>query len=714
MCYQNYINAFKSLVFFFILLITKSVSAATFVVDDNYNGANPATACEQPAGAQFFQTIATARLAAATSTITLPHTIRICPGAYTEDNTFDEPEFIGMTIEGTTSNPNDVQIISAANDLITTTMFLREDNMTLRNVHIIGGRFGARTNLSASTVLDNLILSNQNVNGILIQSANNIITNTTVENSGRFGILYSNTSADTGGETILIQSTKVSSTVNSCISSNRGNETLIDVTVDQCGSHGIALLPQAGQPENLSLTNLKISNTGLDGLFIRDHDSISATDNRTISDVEVSNAGRFGVYLLRNTGLELNNIKIDQTVNDGINFNNTASSILENIDINNAGSDGITFNSTTENNQFRGVSILNSAIYGLFNNGGDGNSFEKLTIADSSGNAGIFYTNQSQQNEIKGFESFNNRRGVFVNNSQENIFSAGNIYFNDEGVNLTGSSADNDFTENFIHDNGITGLLISNSGINAGNAFYQNCFINPVANINNLETGVSNSFDNGSIGNFYGSVPAGSGYSETCANTDNNAVCDVPYTIPSSASGYMDNFPSRDLSSINSACFSGTKFMPEINFKKTSQVFSDPVNGNTNPKAIPGAIVEYTLEATNTGNGIADSDTIQIIDNLPANTRLVLGAPANPIVFTDGSPSSGLAYNFAGLASTTDDIQFSNNGGATFITPSVDANGIDISSPPINYLRISPRGVLNPDDASGSPNFSITFKVEVN
>lgn len=48
-----------------------------------------------------------------------------------------------------------------------------------------------------------------------------------------------------------------------------------------------------------------------------------------------------------------------------------------------------------------------------------------------------------------------------------------------------------------------------------------------------------------------------------------------------------------------------------ISLAKTSAILSDPFNGITNPKAIPGAIVEYTLTAQNSGNAPADDIIIK-------------------------------------------------------------------------------------------------------
>lgn len=51
---------------------------------------------------------------------------------------------------------------------------------------------------------------------------------------------------------------------------------------------------------------------------------------------------------------------------------------------------------------------------------------------------------------------------------------------------------------------------------------------------------------------------------------------------------------------------------------KTSRVISDPVNGATNPKMIPGATIEYCIAVTN-ASGSATATSVQVNDPLPAN-----------------------------------------------------------------------------------------------
>lgn len=57
---------------------------------------------------------------------------------------------------------------------------------------------------------------------------------------------------------------------------------------------------------------------------------------------------------------------------------------------------------------------------------------------------------------------------------------------------------------------------------------------------------------------------------------------------------------------------------------KSSTVVSDPFNGTSFPKAIPGAVIEYCLDVLNSGAAAAGS--IVLSDAIPANTTYVAGS----------------------------------------------------------------------------------------
>ena len=144
---------------------------------------------------------------------------------------------------------------------------------------------------------------------------------------------------------------------------------------------------------------------------------------------------------------------------------------------------------------------------------------------------------------------------------------------------------------------------------------------------------------------------------------------------------------------------------------KLSTVQSDPVNGTSFPKAIPGAIVEYQIVVGNPAANPVDSDTVVVVDPVPANVDLrvadIAGAGSGPVGFSDGSPSSALAYTFTSLSSTTDDLDFSDDNGATWTyVPVPDANGVD---PAVTDLRVNPKGAF----AAGNAQFTLRFRVRI-
>lgn len=148
---------------------------------------------------------------------------------------------------------------------------------------------------------------------------------------------------------------------------------------------------------------------------------------------------------------------------------------------------------------------------------------------------------------------------------------------------------------------------------------------------------------------------------------------------------------------------------------KTVTVLSDPVNGTSNPKGIPGAEAMYTITVANTGPGRVDADTLVISDAVPTNTSLFVGnlgaSPAGPVAF--GDAGSGLAFSFASLASTADDVEFSsNNGGTWTYSPVADAAGYDAA---VTHVRLRPKGRMAGWSGSGAyPSFTLSFKVRLN
>jgi hypothetical protein len=152
-----------------------------------------------------------------------------------------------------------------------------------------------------------------------------------------------------------------------------------------------------------------------------------------------------------------------------------------------------------------------------------------------------------------------------------------------------------------------------------------------------------------------------------------------------------------------------TTIAPALTVAKAGIPLSDPVNGTTNPKAIPGAKIRYTITASNSSAGIVDNNTTQFTESVPANMKLFVGdagaVGSGPVIFTNGATSSGLSYTFTSLASTTDNIAFSNNNGSTYAyTPVADSNGYDIA---VTNVRVTLAGTFAGKTGATSPSLTL-------
>ena len=82
---------------------------------------------------------------------------------------------------------------------------------------------------------------------------------------------------------------------------------------------------------------------------------------------------------------------------------------------------------------------------------------------------------------------------------------------------------------------------------------------------------------------------------------------------------------------------------------KSSRVISDPVNGTTDPKMIPGAVVEYCIAVANAA-GSATASNVNVSDTLPTQTAYdaafgikLNGTVTGTVCNADGVSSGGYA-----------------------------------------------------------------------
>ncbi|MEM6266060.1 MAG: hypothetical protein AAF707_00930 [Pseudomonadota bacterium] len=92
-------------------------------------------------------------------------------------------------------------------------------------------------------------------------------------------------------------------------------------------------------------------------------------------------------------------------------------------------------------------------------------------------------------------------------------------------------------------------------------------------------------------------------------------------TVLADGAGTTDSANQGDFSDIGTYVVAGAV----VSVSKTSRIISDPVNGTTNPKAIPGATVEYCITVAN-ASGAATATNVNVVDDLPGDVTFVSGS----------------------------------------------------------------------------------------
>jgi hypothetical protein len=96
-----------------------------------------------------------------------------------------------------------------------------------------------------------------------------------------------------------------------------------------------------------------------------------------------------------------------------------------------------------------------------------------------------------------------------------------------------------------------------------------------------------------------------------------------------------------------------------------------------------------------------------LADPIPANTTLVTVEPA---VTISNPAATGLTFTYTAIDSTTDNVEFSSDGGATYSHQPDPSSSTDSS---VTHIRFRPTGVMNGASGGTNPSFTVTFMVVI-
>ena len=160
----------------------------------------------------------------------------------------------------------------------------------------------------------------------------------------------------------------------------------------------------------------------------------------------------------------------------------------------------------------------------------------------------------------------------------------------------------------------------------------------------------------------------------------------------------------------------GERGMASILVVKSAVAISDPINGITSPKIIPGSVMEYTVIVTNSGPGPADDNSTVLTDAVPANmTMYVDTGSGDPVTFScSAAPLCGLTFNYGTNVRYTNTFPLP----ALLAPPNVCGNFTYAPSGSydanVKGLCINPAGNFYGSGGPPSSQFTIKYRMRIN
>jgi uncharacterized repeat protein (TIGR01451 family) len=175
----------------------------------------------------------------------------------------------------------------------------------------------------------------------------------------------------------------------------------------------------------------------------------------------------------------------------------------------------------------------------------------------------------------------------------------------------------------------------------------------------------------------------------SCSNGTNGVSSSFPTTMPGSITPVLGD--------VITCVLTNTRLAGNATLvvTKSSTVLSDGVSVS-NPKAIPGARIQYTITVSNTGNLPVDAGTIFIEDPFPAEFTL---DAATPMTMNVGN--SGLnAFDQSSMVTYSSQP----GGGGPYTAPLGSGYNSNITG-----IRFQPGGTMGGATSTGPRSFSFTF-----
>lgn len=236
--------------------------------------------------------------------------------------------------------------------------------------------------------------------------------------------------------------------------------------------------------------------------------------NITIQNLTLTDWDTYTIYVYKSDGWTFRNINITNSKDNGIYLTYLDDSIFENITLTNIPDLPIRLYGC-DNNTFENITITNTNDDGMYIASSKNVTIKDVLIEEASDRA--IYLSSSMQPTIVNYTSINNRYGIYNYHADDMILTNSTIIGSTlRGVHLSYNRY---------------GMIYNNLFNNSINVYTPLISLTYSGTYNISKTETTSIIGGSYVGGNAWFNPIGTGYSETCVDTDSDDICDVPYTI---------------------------------------------------------------------------------------------------------------------------------------------------------------------------------------
>ncbi|OYT43639.1 MAG: hypothetical protein B6U88_00380 [Candidatus Aenigmarchaeota archaeon ex4484_56] len=334
------------------------------------------------------------------------------------------------------------------------------------------------------------------------------------------------------GETYFLTADIINTSTSYCMNISANNVTLDcqghTIDGDDAADYGIYIYRSSSQTTNITIKNCIVTDWDTVNIYLEN------ADGNNITNVTANSSPDEGIYLYSSSSNSLTDITANSNDDSGISlFDFSSSNILTDI--------------TANSNGWLGIWLYYSSSNTLTNIMANSNDEDGISLEFSNSNILINITANS-----------NNYDGIYLYSSSSNNLTDITANSNSNyGIHISYDSDNNTIANSTIANNTDAGLYLDKySSDDPENNTIYNCLFNNSVNVkiddnitgenyfNTTKQLGTRIYSNGNyIGGNYWTNPSGTGYSDTCNDTDHDGFCDNPLNLSNGTSVAWDYLP---------------------------------------------------------------------------------------------------------------------------------------------------------------------------